>query len=509
MTHPASEAASEAPGTTASPTSAAESVDFPRAGDQRPTTPVVTAVLADAVRTAAPNLARDVETSTNWRSDYVAAVRNLTIASGESPDVAQTIAEQGLESAYRHFVHTLPDGTEEPLAAWDFEASVSAAKLARPADDTRVVRGENTPVTQLEVPYRGKKLSGQELERQLDAWAARNVIEPSAATAVKRVINNPEWLSLPGHTVAMVGAGAEMGPLEMLLKWGATVLAVDIPRVSDRLEQFARAGAGELRLPVAPDGSVGGDIVNGTANIAAWIDDHAGNDDIVFGMYAYADSGMHLRLTLGADLIGQYLQQARPNTVLANLATPTDAFVVPAEVVDAAHAGWEHRGKRGKVEDAIRRVSRGTFFTKPYPKNAPGTSGVADCIISQQGPNYSIAKRLQRWRAVVSESAGHRVSFNVAPATLTRSVTKNPALKAAYGGAHHFGVEVFAPETSRALMAALLVHDVMRDDRPTRTNPEELFSDQAAHGGLWRTSWAPRSALTIAAAVGVPALLKK
>lgn len=498
----------------------AVSVDFPRddAGE-RPTTPTVTGLVADAIAATDAQLAGQVLNTKNWRQDYVGIVRSTTVASAQDARSAATIARDGMDAAYRRFAVTSTDGTDIPLAEWDFASAVESARTQRQADggsaqDTKVVRGAAERVTELAIPYRGKQLRGDALIAQLDEWVKRGVIEPSAAHAVKQVIAHPEWLSLPGHTVAMVGAGAEMGPLEMLLNWGATVLAVDIPRVTDRLVSLAEQGAGELRLPIAADGSIGGDIVNNTAAIAAWLDDHADSDDIVYGMYAYADSGMHLRLTLAADLIGQYLQTKRPHTVLANLATPTDAFVVPAEVVDAAHAAYANRGARGKVEDAVSFVTRGTFFTKPYPKNAPGTVGVADCIISQQGPNYSIAKRLQRWRAVVSEADGHRVSFNVAPATMTRSVTKNPALKAAYGGAHHFGVEVFQPETSRALMAALLVFDVMRADVPAgtavrREHPEELFSDGAAHGGLWRTAWAPRSALTVAALFGAPALLKR
>lgn len=126
----------------------------------------------------------------------------------------------------------------------------------------------------------------------------------------------------------------------------------------------------------------------------------------------------------------------------------------------------------------------------------------------QQGPNYSLAKRLQRWRGVAAEGSGQTVSFNVAPATWTRSVTKNPVLGAAYGGAHHFGVEVFRPETVRPLMAALLVRDLVRGV-PQRAHPEELFSDAAAHGGLWRVAYEPKTALGVAAVAGLPGSVRR
>ena len=84
----------------------------------------------------------------------------------------------------------------------------------------------------------------------------------------------------------------------------------------------------------------------------------------------------------------------------------------------------------------------------------------------QQGPNYALAKRLQRWRATRARDDGVTVSLNVAPPTRTRSVVKNRALAAAYAGAHRFGIEVFEPATSNTLMAALLVHDLRSGRRP-------------------------------------------
>ena len=86
------------------------------------------------------------------------------------------------------------------------------------------------------------------------------------------------------------------------------------------------------------------------------------------------------------------------------------------------------------------------------------------------------------------------MSANVAPATATHSVMKNRLLAAAYSGAKRFGVEVFAPETSRVLMAALLVHD-LRAQAPAPIHPDDLFVAGAAHGGLWRVAYSPRSVL--------------
>ena len=56
------------------------------------------------------------------------------------------------------------------------------------------------------------------------------IIEPSVGDAIGQVLDNPDWLRLEGHTVAVLGAGAEMGPLPSLMRWGARVAAVDLDR---------------------------------------------------------------------------------------------------------------------------------------------------------------------------------------------------------------------------------------------------------------------------------------
>ena len=99
--------------------------------------------------------------------------------------------------------------------------------------------------------------------------------------------------------------------------------------------------------------------------------------------------------------------------------------------------------------------------------------------------------------------------MNVAPPTRTRSVTKNRVLAAAYAGAGRFGVEVFEPATTKTLMAALLVHDLEMSGAPAPAHPWEEEAQAAAHGGLWRIAYAPRSALTLAALLGYASVRKR
>jgi hypothetical protein len=81
-------------------------------------------------------------------------------------------------------------------------------------------------------------------------------------------------------------------------------------------------------------------------------------------------------------------------------------------------------------------------------------------------------------------------------------------LAAAYSGASSFGVEIFETATSSTLMAAMLIHDLRNPAALARpendvVHPLNLFVDGAAHGGLWRLPWEPRSVLPLAAVEGL------
>ena len=460
-------------------------------------------MLADSVEGVDPELADRIRSADGWRSHYVDHIVGVTQASSLSVEAAAEIAEQGLASMRRRMVLIDGDGTESPLA----EASINR-KGAEPPFATESVQGTARPVVELVVRYRGSDLTGEALRAQLAAWVESGTVEPSFAAAVGEVIDHPEWLALPGRRVALIGAGAEMGPMEALLSWGVDVLAIDLPR--SRAWRYKRGlatkGAGRLSFPISRDGDAGADVVRQLGAVLQWLQREGGDDPLVLGMHAYADSGAHIRVSAATDALINHLETERGIDGLATawLATPTDAFIVPPEVVAAAREAYARRA--GMVrwgQGPLRALSRSKLYAPAYRQSANGGGGIADILVPQQGPSYAIAKRLQRWSGLLGQAAGRTVSFNVAPATWTRSVTKNPVLAAAYRGADRFGVEVFPAETTRALMAALLVRDLSAPP-PSRSHPEELFSDQAAHGGLWRAGYEPKTVLGIAALTGLP-----
>lgn len=486
-------------------------VDLVGAPDGRvSTTAVGKAVVGSALLAVDPDAAVRSSAVRDWRGGYLAPYRDLVVEGTRTATAADAVARAGLAALHERTVFHR-GGRAIPL----LEAVTSNPT---PAFDAVTIFGVASRDTGLSVPYRGKRLFGAENRRRLDAWVAEGIVERGFATSIHTLIDHPEWLDLSGVTVVVLGAGAEMGPLRSLLRWGAHVVAVDLPRpeIWARVIATARSSSGRLTVPVPhgaqPDDDTalaavaGIDLIRQLPELHTWIAQIEG--PFTLGTYTYADGATHVRVALAADALAHALIAQRSDVGLAFLATPTDVYAVPASAVEESRRRWGARGASGLAQLPLRAVGR---FAPNYPETVTtdrGEVGIADCLVPQQGPNYALAKRLQRWRATQSRVDGTWTSLNIAPATRTRSVVKNKALAAAYAGAHRFGVEVFEPSTSNTLMAALLVHDLRSPGSLARpdaaiAHPDDAWSHQAAHGGLWRSAYAPRSVLGIAAALGL------
>jgi hypothetical protein len=488
----------------------AAGVAFPLSADgRRSTSALGRAVVADALRRADPAGALAASREGNWRTGYLAHFRRLIEAGLTSRQAAVSVARDGLASLHQRMRVAGRDGPETGLGAL-----VSAP--ARHVLTTVAVAGRGTAEGELAVPYRGERLSGSALLRQLDTWVTVGVIEPSCAEAIRAVAACPEWLALPGRTVVTLGAGAEVGPLPVLLGWGARVIGVDLPRpaIWERVLETARRSGGTLLVPVSLDKPGGGpaseddqelarcaglDLVDDVPAVADWL---AGVDGpLVLGNYVYADGAANVLVSCAVDALTVRLLAERRDVALGFLSTPTDVFAVPAEAVAYSARAYGTSSPAAKLGRwSLHTVSGGRLLRPGYPPGAD--PGICDALVKQQGPNYTLAKRLQRWRATVARDGGTTVSMNVAPPTRTRSVTKNRVLAAAYAGAPRFGLEVFEPATTKTLMAALLVHDLYTGGGPAQAHPWQDEAHAAAHGGMWRVPYAPRSALGLAALLG-------
>lgn len=484
-------------------------VRIPTTDGRRSSSEVGARIIAESLTGVDDDAASTISAQT-WRRTYRGVFSASTRAAASAKAAVQT-AEQGLASLHGTMVHTAV-GDETPLAQWSEATPLPGA----PDVETREIRGEGERVTRLEVPYGDRVLHGQELIDQLRSWVVAGVVEPGFADAVTSAVENPEWLSLPGHSATLVGAGAAMGPLASLSRWGADIVAVDVPveGVWDRVSTLARRGAGTLRAPSR--GAVTGlHVAADLAVLRPWLLDVWAADGRapVLGIYAYADGAAHVEAVAAADVLVADLWDATDTGVVAFLNTPTDAFLVPGEVIDVSRASWGGLPWSGRAHRLVRAATGRRLFRPAYEDELRDELGerwsVIDTLVDVQGPNYALAKRVHRWRATVAHHEGHRLSTTVAPASWTRSVTKNKVLASVYAGAHHFDVEIFHPETAGPLLAAKLVADTFAPATQPDDHPESIFSHDAAHGGLWRQPFDPASALGLAALMGAPSTLRR
>jgi hypothetical protein len=197
-------------------------VVFPESPDgRRSTSALGRAVVADALRPVDAPGALGAEHETNWRSGYLVHFRRLIEAGLASKAAWLAIAQAGLDSLHGRMRVAAPGGDEAGLG------SLLTCAGQRPFA-TATVHGTGQAESEFSLPYRGERLRGDALARRLDTWVAAGVIEPTCADALRAVAAHPAWLRLPGRTVAVLGAGAEIGPLPVLLGWGARVAGIDL-----------------------------------------------------------------------------------------------------------------------------------------------------------------------------------------------------------------------------------------------------------------------------------------
>jgi hypothetical protein len=474
-------------------------------------------ILAAALRGLDADAAEACLAERDWRHAYPVHLRRLVSLQAARPELTVASCRAGLDAAW-NTLEFVRDGV--PLALRD-----AMAAPAVPALRSLELRGRDPgPPARWEVPYKGRRLSGDALARRIDAWLAGGIVEESHAQALHLARTHPEWFDLSDRHLVLLGAGSEAGPLGWLARWRANIVGIDLARAPTwrKIAQRVLAGNGRLIAPVgdrvATSGQAeqdvalaGADMLTQAPQIAQWLQQPGLPLDLF--AIAYLDGERHVRVSLAMDAIGEACSAALAGCTRAWMATPTDVFAVPQPLAEAVMRAYEDRGVLKRLAQAgLRAGSAGRSFV-PHVEGLIDASdgsrwGVIDCLVIEQGPNYALAKRLQQWRAIVARAAGQVASINVAPSTSTASVLSNPALAAGFRGARAFDIEVFAPDTTNAVMAALWVHDLRNPQgtaRPTvpLAHPLQLLVQGANHGGLWRVPYLPRSVLPFAALLGL------
>lgn len=403
----------------------------------------------------AARLATKMAKERNWRFGYAPLAADYveeSLKAGGKATVAS--AEAALGSMYEAFefvdakgkAHTLRDvHAGKVAAAFELSTELVEGKGGAPSNEFVV---EYQRYTTQDAKYEGKEYSAggkHDLIALIADWEARGVIEPDTAVALKDVANNGTKYAAAARdkVFVLLGAGSAMGPLLFLQAIGATVVAVDIniPRVWDRLRSLAEKAPKGSRMyvpyrDVKGTKAYGSNMMAEPVETAAWINSVLARPEIagkqvVVGGYAYLDGALHVQVTLAMDYLMASINKAHKTSALAFLCTPTDAHVVPKAAHDAAKKNFANATvwqrlllAAGLIKSNVRKVV----------KTADGDVTMVDGIVTQQGPNYALAKRMQHWRCIIAIAAGHPVATSIAPSTATLSVVHNKQFAAAYGG---------------------------------------------------------------------------
>jgi hypothetical protein len=478
------------------PTAAPEGVTWPVSGDggARGTTPTAKQILAASLRPE-PKAVLLGEPAKKWRHGYVkhfeAAVGGLATSTAD----AQSLAAAGLDAAYEAFefhregqVHPLPVAMDGKTYPGTFE--------------TGSVKGAGSTARSWGIPYTGPNGLGKasygpaDTARLLQHWAEYGTVAPSVAGQLQRLAEHEEWLDLTGRVFVLIGATSEMGPLEFLLAHNATVVGIARPSGKWRkLLETARGLAGEFVYPVAA-GCDGADALTQTPELATWLSGLFPKQDLTVCCYIYQDGEAFVRASVAMDAIVRALGTRRASPPqLAFIDTPTHVHHLKggreeqlSAVLRKAAPCWQR---------ALGQASGSLLQPTVFTPLAAGKDGACllRAVSTMQGPNYALAKLVQRWRAIAARGAGQLVSINVGPGARTASVMHAAQVGAAANNLHHFKPnEFYDPETVSAVMALLLICD-LRD--PTAlaqpgvalAHPLDLIQDNAWHGGAWTSAF--------------------
>jgi len=236
--------------------------------------------------------------------------------------------------------------------------------------------------------------------------------------------------------------------------------------------------------------------------VADWLVGVYPEREMIIGSFCYLDGELFIKIVSTMDAICTTVAQRRKTpTGLCYYATPTDCHIVTPEAVAASS-----RQSHSPLASLLSMI-----LCKPGYNNKNITNGLqfTNSLVSRQGPNYCLAKRLQTYRAIVNRSKGHNVSLNVAPTTKTVSVMKNKMFAFTMQGFTSFSpMYPFETETTKSVMTALLIHDFTNPKSSANAStkvghPLQLIQKTQVHGGMYRTGLLFDSMGTPAAIVAI------
>ena len=442
---------------------------------------------------AEPKLSSEIASVENWRKDYLKFFREVAKAELVSPRSAIEVATQGLK-VFEESVFT--DNNENLL-----EVISKAWRNNKDQVSMVVIKGTGPA-------------------KQPDFFEAAGLVKQHLAEPmVAEKLGAFEQSSLKSNLLIALAGGAEYSPARVWLDWGGTTAIVARPRPElwSELISRARNSSGTLHVPVLKSRVQGIDIQNLSDEelakvagldlvqdyeaIAGWLSMLARTETggLVLGCYAYAPGVKHIEVQAVQHCLGRVMSEALPKSrvTLNWLATPTDAYAVPIDVVNDINNRYHQRTALIRVRDLIFGVRKHQF--ELFETESGQSMAIMDATSALQGPSYALAKRTQRWMAYQQLFAGRNVAYLVSPPAETRSVLNKRILRLTYAGAPAFGLDPFAVDQAVSVATGLLVAEL---SAPRSQNALSSYLDLAVHGGLWRVIYSPKSAWRAATILG-------
>lgn len=181
--------------------------------------------------------------------------------------------------------------------------------------------------------------------------------------------------------------------------------------------------------------------------------------------------------------------------VLLYIDTPSHAHLVPRS---ASAASKRYRAASGVVRGFLTTLG----LLKPLKFRRTSDNAEREVMVglaSQQGPNYAVAKLLQRWRALVARDFGSLVSITNGPAAKTNSVMHSKTMAFVMNHIHWVAPNVaHEPETVKELMALIMVRDLHSNHALGRPGAKmhhalDICEENAWHGGMWLSPYDAQS----------------
>jgi len=449
--------------------------------------------IAAAKAVGADAFAEKILKEKDWRWNYMPYIAE-SMRVGSKPEDTMKMAEAAWKYVYEN-IEYYPEVGAKPitlLQAMDYPNKNAAF-------ETGTLGGSGKLEKEFFLPFEGKTLRGAAAAKQIKDWTAGGVIEADTAEALLPMCESSDFIKNLGNKVfVLLGGLSEMGPLQRLLSWGATVVALDFhaPPLQERLMKIANEYGGTLIVPLKPGTmnldksqwakNAGCDLLKDFPEVADWLVNLLPEKEMIIGSFCYLDGERFIKIVSTMDAIASTVVQKRSTkTSLCYYATPTDCHLVMPEAVTASKS-QSHSGLAGILASILCKPG---YSSKDVVGDIPFTNS----LVPRQGPNYALAKRLQTWRAVNFRKNGVTVSLNVAPTTKTVSVMKNKIFAFTMAGMLAFKpMYPFDTETTKSVMTGLLINDICNSKSSANPNanldhPLQLLQKTQVHGGMYRT----------------------